>query len=145
MPTSKSDVQRRQLTLTAFSDSRRRESDERQREQQLGQASTRESVWISLGLEAAISTKLKDEIESAELTPSDLFALIGRRAYPWVVGPWFGDRDKTWAIAELLFIDVIETVTTIARIAESAVIYEIPIRWFDFGLFEKSRAGIGRN
>jgi hypothetical protein len=42
-----------------------------------------------------------------------------------------------------MFVDAIETAVRIALIAESALRRRIPIRWFDFSGFEKSKKASG--
>jgi hypothetical protein len=108
------------------------------------QAIRKTSLACSLGLGRADLTTLVAEIEASEVRPSKIISRVGRRYFHHLDGYlWLTPEDDPILLAASLFQEAIATAKTIARIAESAATKTIPIRWFDFGLFEMGEKASG--
>jgi hypothetical protein len=87
---------------------------------------------------------LEISIEETNRPPSATLRRIKRQSLRWF-DPfwWFAPEIDQTALAISLFLEALETAKTIAAIAESAVRWRIPIRWFDFGQFEQRKNATG--
>ena len=103
-------------------------------------------------LEAGAEQRNPDLAQSLGLTEgqiASLAAILDDREPGWCEGAfniftgWPLWRDGVVSRAMILARDAIETAKSIYAIAESAAVYKIPIRWFDFGPFEVSKSASG--
>lgn len=104
----------------------------------------RERLARSLGVGDDKLRALDISIEESDRKPSAILRRIESRAFWWFDPFWWGRVDAGHRISAMsLFLEAVETLKTIATIAESAVRWRIPIRWFDFGQFEQSGTSSG--
>jgi hypothetical protein len=103
-----------------------------------------ERVAESLGTDLEGLDALRRAVEESERSPGGAL-----RSVRWLLRPlpypfwWLGPGLRDGIRAASLFAEAIETAEIIAVIAESALRWNIPIRWFDFGLFEAGRSASG--
>jgi hypothetical protein len=76
-------------------------------------------------------------MEEGGRTPTDVLDEVALSVPTWGNSVWIASRpERMYTQAISMMLDAITTVKTIALIAENAVRWRIPIRWFDFGQFE---------
>lgn len=98
----------------------------------------------SLGVTHDELRALDSAIENRDRQPSTILHGIGSRSLPrFQLSWWLELESRRWLLAISLFSQTIETAKTIAAIAECAVRWRIPVRWFDFGQFEETRTPSG--
>lgn len=103
-----------------------------------------ERLTRSLGITHDELKALDISIEETNRPPSGIL-----RRFEWQMRRWsepflwFAPEISRRLLAISLFVEALETATTITAIAESALRWRIPIRWFDFGLFEQRGAPSG--
>jgi Metallo-beta-lactamase superfamily len=91
----------------------------------------------SLGVNSDELQALEISIEETNRPSSTILRRMERQSHRWFDPFWlFTLEGDQAALAISLFWEALETAKTIAAIAESAVRWRIPIRWFDFGQFE---------
>lgn len=96
----------------------------------------------SLGIDRAQLDGLRRLLEEVDPPAHDVFEVISPFGAPYHPIWWTGD-EALWLRTATLFQGAIDTAKTIAAIAEGAVRWTIPIRWFDFGLFEQDQTARG--
>jgi len=93
----------------------------------------------SLGIdqpELEVLQRLLEEVDRPACGTFDIGLPFERPYHPlW----WIGDEGLWMRRAAVLFQGAVDTAKTIAAITEAAVSWTIPIRWFDFGLFEQDK------
>jgi hypothetical protein len=91
----------------------------------------------ALGLTIEQLVDLDISMEEGGRTPTDVLDEVALSVPTWGNSVWIASRpERMYTQAISMMLDAITTVKTIALIAENAVRWRIPIRWFDFGQFE---------
>jgi hypothetical protein len=104
----------------------------------------RDRLAWSLGVNSDALQALEISIEETNRPPSATLRHMERQSRRWFEPFWwFAPEIDQRALANSLFLEALETATTIATIAESALRWQIPIRWFDFGQFEQRNNATG--
>ena len=100
---------------------------------------------LGLGLTSREVRTLQAAFEETDNTVDLLGSNLGRgrmaRSWPWLIG--LDDSLKVTLEAETAFDEVAETATAIQKIATSALVHEINVRWFDFGEYKKTDKPLG--
>ena len=100
----------------------------------------------ALGTTPDLLIALEIEMEESGLPPSEILRRIVRRSFRRLPPFWPTSVGGVAArLAISLFFEAMDTAELIVAIAESAVRWTIPIRWFDFGLFEEKGRASGGN
>jgi hypothetical protein len=98
----------------------------------------------SLGVNSDELQALEISIEETNHPPSTTLRRMERQSRRWFDPFWLFTPEVDQAASAIsLFLEALETAKTIAAIAESAVRWRIPIRWFDFGQFEQRKNAAG--
>jgi hypothetical protein len=102
------------------------------------------SLVQSLGLKGEELQNLSAAFEESDHAPFEVLRNL-EKTLEWLHHPylWRARDMRHGVLAMSLFLEAIETAKIITAIAESAVRRNIPIRWFDFGLFETSKVAKG--
>ena len=91
-----------------------------------------------LGLRPDNLEHLRAQMEETDTDRAD--SLCSRSPFPCESLLYFGPR---CGAHNMLYCAAMETARTIRRIAEASIRWNIPVRWFDFDLFERQRLAIG--
>jgi hypothetical protein len=98
----------------------------------------------ALGLTIEQLKALGFSMEEGDRTPSDVLDEIAPDLSTWRHRLWMeAPRQPLSRLAISMMLDTTKIVKVITLIAESAVRWRIPIRWFDFGRFERTKKACG--
>lgn len=95
----------------------------------------------SLGLGPKGAANLRMELEETDTTPDELLRIAARKLQfdpYWLFGESYPRLEMT-----ALMLHALDTAKSISAIAHAALRFDIPIRWFDFGLFELHKKPAG--
>lgn len=106
--------------------------------------SRRKKLARSLGIDIDELHSLEISLEESNHSPArifrDLEKKISRTFLPFRANEDFPGHEL---LANIFFLEAFETAKIITSIAERAVNWQIPIRWFDFDPFEKGKKAYG--
>jgi hypothetical protein len=111
------------------------------REDWVGPTDPNRRTAQSLGLSLEAFEALRRDQEEAEDSGANVLEIASELRLPYGLPWWSGD--ETDMRTRTLLSAAIDTAQTIQSIAKSALWWSIPIRWFDFGLFEGGTAAAG--